>query len=247
MGARTERRNRSCVVGVALLAAWTCVRLALEAVRSRRLSPQAVMVFALSLPLAGQVLLEGHKAFYESSLVLPFLAFIPALGWRPAGRKALQALAEAALLTVAMASMVTLWAALLPDLPGWLSRGYVPRQRLSISAFGASDARREIQADARLCGIDPTQPLNHLVVDPLTYTAFDRLRQPYFALYLFDHANKDVLDLLADRGSSGMVVSCGTVPRFLRSRTRRLGHVCCIPAFQDARGAPRAGAPRAGR
>jgi multisubunit Na+/H+ antiporter MnhF subunit len=225
-------------IGVGLLAAWTLARLAVGAVRTRRLSQRTVMVFALFVPLAGLALLEGHKAFYESSLVLPLLAFVPALGLRcpPGGRGAgVARAASAALLAVSLASMATLWATVLPHLPGWLARGYVPRQRLSISAFGAADARDQVQIAARLCGIDPSRTMDHLVVDGLTYTAFDHLRQPYFALYVFDPWRHDVRRLLANRGSAGMVISCGAVPRPLLRRTRRFGPLCCMPPFALAK------------
>jgi hypothetical protein len=233
-------------IGVALLAVWTLWRLAAGVVRMRRLPLRTVMVFALSLPLAGLALLEGHKAFYESGLVLPFLGFVPALGLRcrrvGKGAGVVRALG-ATVLAVSLASMVTLWATVLPLLPAWLSRGYVPKQRLSISAFGAADARDQVRIAARLCGIDPSRTMDHLVVDSLTYTTFDNLRQPYFALYTFDHSKDDVLDLLAARGSAGMVVSCGAVPRSLLRRTRRFGPLCCLPPFvgQAADTAP--GAP----
>jgi hypothetical protein len=226
-------------IGVAVLAAWTVARLAAETTRARRLSRRAAMAFALFLPLAASCILEGEKNFYESGLILPFLGFILVFGLRPPRERLWAVPTRAActfVLAVSLVSLSTLWATVLPHVGEWLSRGYIPGQDLSISAFGAEDLQEQLHATARLCGIDPSHTMEHLVVDELAYTALDKLWQPFFVEYTFHwYKGGDPAALLAARGSTGLVASCKALPEGLRERARRLGDLCCLPAFLSER------------
>ncbi|MFI5183592.1 MAG: hypothetical protein ACHQNV_04275 [Vicinamibacteria bacterium] len=217
-------------VGVGALGAWTLARFAVEAIKTRKLPRQAVMAFSLFVPLVGCCLLETHKAFYESSLVLPFLAVILALGrhpprdpfWLWVGRAG-----AAAVLLVSLASLAILWGTVLPNLGPWLARGYVPGQPLSISAFGAEDLRERVQLTARLCGLDPSRTADNLIVDDLTYTAVENLRRPVFGLYAFPRTERDPLGMLAARSSPGVVASCDRLPTAVVRQSLRVGFLCC--------------------
>jgi hypothetical protein len=224
---------------VTLVALWMLVRLALEVARTRRLSRQAAIAGALFVPLVASCVLEARKAFYESSLILPFLGVLLLLCLRPPVREpwvTLGRYANVAVLVVALTSLATLWATVLPHLGGWLSRGYVPGQRSSVSAFGAEDQRGRVLAAAGLCGIDVVGTTDHLLVDELTSTVFTEARQPLFTLYFsrYWYKGPDLATMLKAWGSAGMVASCEHVPESLRPRARRFGDLCCLPSFGDS-------------
>jgi hypothetical protein len=89
---------------------------------------------------------------------------------------------------------------------------------------------------ARQCGIDPDARLSHLVVDDVTYGAFQHLYRPIHINYLrgrWVRGNPDPVDIPRRYDSDGVVAACASLPPgFRREALSGDETYCCLKAFR---------------
>ena len=106
------------------------------------------------------------------------------------------------------------------------------RQPLSVNAFAFGKTKQRIRGLAAACGVDGDGG-RRLVVDSLTYFAFDDLRQPLHAGFIWPGGpGADIAgrtgSFLAEIGSAGYVAQCQFLPPELGNLTFRDGNLCCV-------------------
>lgn len=106
-------------------------------------------------------------------------------------------------------------------------------QPLSIPVFGFPDQRRKIREFAAGCSMSG-DGARRLVVDDLTYFAFDNLREPLHLVYFYeggfgmDVKGVAVIRMLERLGVEGIVAQCTFMPSMLMEWVRRDGNLCCV-------------------
>lgn len=109
----------------------------------------------------------------------------------------------------------------------------LPEQALSIPTFGYAAQKTRIRAFADRCHLQG-DGARRLVVDNLTFFAFDRLREPLQSDYLYDQGfgvdlKGNALPALLKRlGSKGVIAQCTLFSESLKGRVLREGNLCCV-------------------
>ena len=107
------------------------------------------------------------------------------------------------------------------------------KQPISVPTFGFSSQRAKIREFAAGCSLQG-DGARRLVVDDLTYFAFDDLREPLHLVYFYEGGfGVDVKGIAAIRmleklGVEGIVAQCTFMPALIMERVRRDGNLCCI-------------------
>jgi hypothetical protein len=223
------------VWAAALVAALYCLLLAGQrAWRERQVDRVAAVSAALFATVLGWSA-AGFVSFYEASFAVPMmvLGLVLALStWRGSERFAggirLAAAGLGLIGVISVALVATMYGP--PLVAASHERGYVKAQRLSVSAFGYPEVRREALAAARKCGIGDPAAADRLVIDDTTYFAFMRSHMPD---HLYGLTNpvlsaRDPIAYLRSIRSGGVVASCRALPAGLRARATRVGQICCL-------------------
>ncbi len=106
-------------------------------------------------------------------------------------------------------------------------------QPLSVPVFGFPDQRNKIREFAAGCSMSG-DGARRLVVDDLTYFAFDNLREPLHLVYFYeggfgvDVKGVAVIQMLERLGVEGIVAQCTFMPSVLMEWVRREGNLCCV-------------------
>ena len=106
-------------------------------------------------------------------------------------------------------------------------------QPLSVPAFGFSEQREKIRKFAGECSLH-ADGAHRLVVDDLTYFAFDNLREPLHVVYFYEGAfGADVkgvatIRMLERLNVHGIVAQCTFMPPLLMKQARKDGNLCCV-------------------
>ncbi len=106
-------------------------------------------------------------------------------------------------------------------------------QPLSVPAFGFSEQRQKIRIFAQQCSLEG-DGMRRLVVDDLTYFAFDKLREPLHLVYFYesgfglDVKGEASIRMLNKLGIAGIVAQCTFMPSLLLKLSHKEGNLCCI-------------------
>ncbi len=112
-----------------------------------------------------------------------------------------------------------------------IAPGPIEGQRVSFSAFGYSQLRREIAAAGAQCGAAPDARPYGVMIDDLTYFAYLRSPHPFHRLGVIEEWNGSVGDPVAylrGRNSRAIVTACAYLPEHLRAAAKRSGRFCCV-------------------
>lgn len=150
--------------------------------------------------------------------------------WRRAGIGFLVVLC-----TVFMSSVIVLAASIMPRLMNdGDAGGYgVPGQPLSVPTFTYPEQRERIRRFASSCGLKG-DGARRLVVDDLTYFAFDGLREPMHLVYISesgmgpDIKGGDLVVFLNRMASPGVIAQCTFLPPAVRQYAMEDGNLCCV-------------------
>jgi hypothetical protein len=106
-------------------------------------------------------------------------------------------------------------------------------QPLSVPTFGFSEQRGRIRKFADECSLTG-DGARRLVVDDLTYFAFDNLREPLHLVYFYEGAfgadvkGEPTIRMLNRLRVEGIVAQCTFMPSMLMKQARQEGNLCCV-------------------
>jgi hypothetical protein len=90
-----------------------------------------------------------------------------------------------------------------------------------------------IRQFSKQCGLSG-DGARRLVVDDLTYFAFDELREPLHLVYFYELAygvdikGEATIRMLEELGVPGIVAQCAYMPSLLLPRAHKDGNLCCV-------------------
>jgi hypothetical protein len=111
-------------------------------------------------------------------------------------------------------------------------------QPLSVNTFNFSRDRDRVRALAKNCNIQG-DGAKRLVVDDLTYFAFENLRQPLHLVYLYDGGfgadigGKKIRGFLTGIESDGIIAQCTYISPAFNKIVVREGGFCCVNLNKD--------------
>jgi len=109
----------------------------------------------------------------------------------------------------------------------------LPGQPLSVPTFTYAAQREKIRLFASACGLEG-DGARRLVVDDLTYFAFDGLHEPMHLVYLSesgmgpDIKGGDLIGFLNRMASPGVIAQCTFLPPAVRQHAMEDGNLCCV-------------------
>lgn len=185
------------------------------------------MAASLGLGLFGLALLQSGKNGYESNFFFPCVILIAIL---LTGHSSVQLIwtkiskvSFCFVLTISILSQVGLLIRFSPNLRTvWKQGPFLP------------DLSAQIEDLKSQCDLKKVTDLTHLVVDDKTYPYFWKSKEPYHALYVTGYWSVGIDHLetfLRQRKSAGYLAACHYLPLDLAVRAKRVGDLCCLPAF----------------
>lgn len=199
--------------------------------------PRAMIALALLGCLAAWGASQLHRNPYEASHYMPMTAVLCALcftlpmdaaNWRA---RVLDFFAKLAV-PVAVASAVAILASSMGPLRAVSSHtGWIPSLRVSVSAYGYPQVRRDIATAMDRAGMGGDRRFNRLLVDDVTYLALQRDTMPLHRLGVLGDWHGEITDPVAylrSRNSDGVVMGCRYLPPRMRTVAGRAGEVCAI-------------------
>ena len=140
-----------------------------------------------------------------------------------------------ALLAIFMTSSMVLILTVVPRLIGAIhTQGDGLRgQSLSVPTFDFQVNRDRVRSLAKACNLQG-DGAKRLVVDDMTYFAFDNLSEPLHLVYLSelgmgsDIKNSDIKEFLSRMGSDGVIAQCTFLPPALKDISVHDGNICCV-------------------
>lgn len=208
--------------------------------RARRVSGSLHLLGgALWVSLVVHLAIYRTWNFYGGILVFGVLLILIALSlgavplskrWRKAG-----AVAVVAVCLVFLSSAVVLGASVVPRLiNAEVAHSFgLPGQPLSVPNFTYPIQREKIRSFASSCGLEGDR-VRRLVVDDLTYFAFDGLREPMHLVYISeigagqDFKGIDLIEYLKKMGSPGIIAQCTFMPPAVRLHSTEVNNLCCL-------------------
>ena len=197
------------------------------------------LVLALWIGLVGHLAIFSTWNFYGAALILPLSILILVLVGADSFQLAMQRLWAKCVLLIALvlslSSFYVLFNTILPKLilTAKADKGLLLGQPLSVATFNFQSQRLRIRALATTCGIHGDDS-NHLVIDDLTYFAFNRLHQPIHMIYLYeggfglDVAGDRIKPFLTKMTSDGIIARCTYLPQLYKDKAVRDGNYCCV-------------------
>ena len=197
------------------------------------------LVLALWIGLVGHLAIFSTWNFYGAALILPLSILILVLVGADSFQLAMQRLWAKWVLIIALvlslSSFYVLFNTVLPKLIliAKADKGLLLGQPLSVATFNFQSQRLRIRALATTCGIHGDDS-NHLVIDDLTYFAFNRLHQPIHMIYLYeggfglDVAGDRIEPFLTKMASDGIIAQCTYLPQLYKDKAVRDGNYCCV-------------------
>ena len=196
------------------------------------------LIATLWFSLFAHIAIYNSWNFYGGALVMPLMVLLLAFTYaeydlashRLLGHKKLLV----ALFTVFLASFMVLLFSLLPRLiAATHTKGDgLNGQALSVPTFDFQINRERVRKLAKACNIKG-DGARRLVVDDMTYFAFDNLIEPLHIVYLSelgmgsDIKNIDIKDFLYKKESGGVIAQCTFLPSTLKDVSMRDGNLCC--------------------
>lgn len=210
------------------------------ALKRKALGNQNVLSAVLWFSLVGHVAIYRTWNFYGGILVIGILLLLIALNvgglsWSKLWRRAGSGL-FASLCIVFLLSATVLASSILPRLVNddATQQFGVPGQLLSVPTFSYAEQRERIRSFARSCHLDGDSS-RRLVVDDLTYFAFEKLVEPIHLVYVSpfgmggDVEREDWIGFLERLNSPGIVGQCVFFPETaMNKRVKRSDNLCCL-------------------
>jgi hypothetical protein len=208
---------------------------------ARRMSSHAILATAMAVSLIGHAAFYGvgRWHFYTSGLMIPSLILLVLLIWTGSFEKIYtMKLARTILACLLFFAAMNLCALMANVAPRLIEQSYsrdasLRGQFLSVAPFYFDEQKTTIRALADRCGIKG-DGASRLVVDHLTYYAFENLRQPIHALYISelgcggDISGREIIPFLAEIRSPGIIARCDYIPLELRNAAKNMDGYCCI-------------------
>lgn len=197
------------------------------------------LIAALWIALVGQLAIFRIWNFYGGSLAISLMVMTLALcstfdlGFR--GRNLLGKCSLATLSVVSLLSSVLLIFQVSPRiiLLATSAADVFPGQPLSVKTFNFSARREQVRSLAKLCDIRG-DGASRLVVDDLTYFAFENLRQPLHLIYLYDGGfgadigAEKIRGFLYGMESDGIIAQCTYLSPVFKNIAVREDNLCCV-------------------
>lgn len=197
------------------------------------------LIFAIWLGLAGHLAIYKEWNFYGGALpfalalmlfVLCVVSAFASFAKSVAGKWSL-----ATIFLLSLVSFMILLADVSPRLfaLSTSTADTLAGQPLSVRAFNFDIDRDRLRELAKNCAVQGDGAMR-LVVDDLTYFAFDNLRQPLHLIYLYeggfgaDIGSKNIRRFLSEKGSSGIIAQCTYLPPSFNGIVVRSGNYCCV-------------------
>ncbi|MES2181594.1 MAG: hypothetical protein V4493_05805, partial [Pseudomonadota bacterium] len=144
------------------------------------------------------------------------------------------------ILLFSLASFFILFSSVVPSLilTNYVDKSFLIGQPLSVATFNCPSQRLRVRALASQCGIKG-DGANRLVVDDLTYFAFDQLRQPLHMVYLYeggfgaDISGNKIKPFLAKVANEGIIAQCTYLPEVYKASAIHDGNYCCVRLDAD--------------
>lgn len=219
-----------------LLGAGSATAGLIKSIRERRLDPRPILAFiAAGVAIAWTSMQHTIRNVYEAKFVLVLLVLAIVLGlssYVSERLKAVRILVTVFIGMFAVISPIAITALYAPSLErAARQQGHLAAQPYSLSVFGFANVRPQIEAAAKLCGINDPAKAHALMIDDASYLPFMRAALPqhvYGVVGLWRGENDDPIAYLKSRGSTGAVVSCHYLDPKLRTRAKRFGDYCCL-------------------
>jgi len=233
---------RAVVIAVFCLAAILPPIEFMLKLRLRRLDGLSLCIAALWLGLFGHVAMYRSWNFYAGTLVVPLATLLAVLTIASLGSlmpaRAFTKITIAALLPLSLlflGSAGLLLSKVMPPTIQNLRAAEIglPGQPLSIPTLGYERQRKQIREFATQCHIEG-DAARHLVVDNLTFFAFNDLREPLQSDYVNDQAfgvdypGQASFKLLREAGARDVIAQCGLLSATLLAKAHRYGNLCCL-------------------
>lgn len=209
------------------------------ALNRRSLGDQHVIAAVLWFSLVGHLAIYRTWNFYGGILVFGILGVLITLSvggipwskpWSKVGAGVL-----ASVCAVFLSSAAVLASSVMPRLvtDGEARNLGVPGQPLSVPTFTYPAQREKIRRFASSCGLEG-DGARRLVVDDLTYFAFDGLREPMHLVYISesgmgpDIKGGDLVGFLNRMASPGVIAQCTFLPPAVRQYALEDRNLCCV-------------------
>lgn len=199
--------------------------------------PRVLIALALLGCLAAWGASQLNRNHYEASHYMPMTAVLCALclslpleaaTWR---ERVIGFFARLGL-PIAVASAVAMLVASVGPLRVASSNAvWIPDLRVSVSAFGYPQVRRDIAAAMDQAGMGGGQRFNRLLIDDGTYLALQHHTMPLHRLGVLGDWKGVITDPVAylrSRNSDGVVIGCRYLPIPMQEAAARSGQVCAI-------------------
>jgi hypothetical protein len=206
---------------------------------AKKVDERFFIILALWVGFVGHLVIFNTWNFYSGALALPLaLCMLVLLGAAMFQVGIQMTLVKKALLIImllSISSFYILFSTLAPQLASlaYSDKGSLLGQPLSVATFDFQSQRLKLRALAAKCGIRG-DGANRLVVDDLTYFAFNNLHQPIHMVYLYeggfgaDISGDKIAPFLAKMASSGIVAQCTYLPELYKNQAERDGNYCCV-------------------
>jgi hypothetical protein len=200
--------------------------------------PRGLLFAALWAGLVANVALYREWHFYGGALVVTMAAILTIhCAMRLCDRPVVARIAGVGLAVVLALSLLSTAVLAYQVAPRLLeltkSRGEaLVGQPYSVNVFAFDGVRGRIRNLADACGVRG-DGARRLVIDELSYFAFERLRQPLHAAFIWpggwgaDLAGR-IGRFLVDMESEGFVAQCTFLPAEFRYQALRDGNICCV-------------------
>lgn len=197
------------------------------------------IIMALWVGLVGHLAIYNAWNFYSGALVLPLVIWMLVLMgadfFQLVMKKIWAKRALVIILLFSLASFCTLFFSVVPSLilTNYADQSFLIGQPLSVATFNFPSQRLRVRALANQCGIQG-DGASRLIVDDLTYFAFDQLRQPLHMVYLYeggfgaDISGNKIKPFLAKMANEGIIAQCTYLPEMYKASAIRDGNYCCV-------------------
>ena len=225
--------------GVIWLALLTPLILIFSGMQWANVGKEKLLVCSIWIALVGHLAIYKVWNFYGGALVIPISVALLVISCAEIFQLSIRTrIGKSILLIVFVTSLLSFslrFFNVMPDLIAIAhsSTNSLPGQPLSVSAFNFENTRARVRLLANECGLQGDGS-KKLVVDDMTYFAFDDLQQPLHLVYLYeggfgaDIGGDKLQKFLTKMGSDGIVAQCTYFPHLYLGHAIRDDNICCI-------------------
>jgi len=197
------------------------------------------LIAALWLAFVGHLTIYRVWNFYGGALAITLmvmlLALCAALFFEFKGKRLVGKWSLTTILTLSLLSFAVLIFQVSPKLVVLATSitDVLPGQPLSVKTLNFGSRREKLRLLAKTCDIQG-DGAKRLVVDDLTYFAFENLRQPLHLIYLYDGGfgadigGEKIRSFLSGMGSAGIIAQCTYISPAFNKVVVREGSFCCV-------------------